>query len=143
MASETITNLRNWFRSCPELKTGKKVGVDYLSESPTEYAIYAVPSTLKTHENILGEEVLDDIQTVNYIFASKEVYGADARQNMANLEFYQRVGDWIIKQNAEGNFPEWAGTIKSILPTLTAYPAKVGSSAAKYQIQMKITYRRN
>lgn len=142
MASETVTNLRKWFLTCPELKAGKKVGVDYLSESPTEYAIFAVPSTLKTHENILGEEVLDDIQTVNYIFSSKEVYGADARQNMANLEFYQRVADWIIKQNTERNFPEWEGTIKSILPTITAYPVQIGSSAAKYQIQLKITYRR-
>lgn len=135
--------LRNWFRTCPAIISGNRFRVDYVAESPTEYAIYAVPSTLRYHENILGEEVLDDIQTQNFIFASKEHYGADIQQNLANLGFHQSVLEWILEQNEARNFPEWSGgTIKSIVPTLTAYPAQVGSDAAKYQIQLKITYRR-
>lgn len=135
--------LRNWFRTCPAIISGNRFRVDYVAESPTEYAIYAVPSTLRYHENILGEEVLDDIQTQNFIFASKEHYGADIQQNLANLGFHQSVLEWILEQNEARNFPEWSGgTIKSIVPTLTAYPAQVGSNAAKYQIQLKITYRR-
>ena len=136
--------LREWFRACPVIQGGKRFGVDYLAEKPTEYALYAVPSTLRYHENILGEEVLDDIQTQNFIFASKEPYGADARQNAANLGFHQAVAEWILEQNAERSFPEWSGgRIKSIVPTLTGYPVQVGSNAAKYQIQLKITYRRD
>lgn len=135
--------LRDWFRGCPAILKGNRFRVDYVAESPTEYAIYAVPSTLRYHENILGEEVLDDIQTQNYIFASKEPYGADIQQNLANLGFHQAVVEWILEQNNAKNFPEWNdGQIKSIVPTLTGYPAQVGSSAAKYQIQLKITYRR-
>lgn len=135
--------LRDWFRTCPAILKGNRFRVDYVAESPTEYAIYAVPSTLRYHENILGEEVLDDIQTQNYIFASKEPYGADIQQNLANLGFHQAVVEWILEQNNAKNFPEWNdGQIKSIVPTLTGYPAQVGSSAAKYQIQLKITYRR-
>ena len=135
--------LRNWFRTCPAIISVNRFRVDYVAESPTEYAIYAVPSTLRYHENILGEEVLDDIQTQNFIFASKEHYGADIQQNLANLGFHQSVLEWILEQNEARNFPEWSGgTIKSIVPTLTAYPAQVGSNAAKYQIQLKITYRR-
>lgn len=135
--------LRNWFRTCPAILKGNRFRVDYVAEKPTEYAIYAVPSTLRYHENILGEEVPDDIQTQNFIFASKEPYGADIIQNLANLGFHQAVTDWVLDQNAAQNFPEWNdGRIKSIVPTLTAYPAQVGSDAAKYQIQLKITYRR-
>ena len=136
--------LRLWFRECPAILRTNRFRVDYTAEEPTEYAIYAVPSTLRTHENILGEEVLDDIQTQNFIFASKEHYGADIQQNLANLKFYQDVTEWIITQNNARNFPEWSGgVVRAIVPTLTGYPVQVGSAAAKYQIQLKITYRRD
>ena len=135
--------LRDWFRACPAIKRGNRFRVDYVAEKPTEYAIYAVPSTLRYTENILGEEILADTQTQNFIFASKEVYGADIEQNIANLKFHQDVTEWIIEQNELRNFPLWnKGHVTSIVPTLTAYPAQVGSSAAKYQIQIRITYRR-
>lgn len=144
MAVNNTEQLRLWFRDCPYISKNNRFGVDYVAESPTEYAIYAVPSTLKYHENILGEEIPDDDQAQNYIFASKEPYGADIKQNIENLGFYQNVTSWIIEQNNARNFPEWdGGHVRSILPTLTAYPAQVGSSAAKYQIQLKVNYRRN
>lgn len=136
--------LRDWFRGCPALATGVRFRQDYLAEGPTEYAIFSVPSTLSTKENILGQTVLMDIQTENFVFASKEPYGADTRQNLENLAFYQAVMEWIVAQNNAGNFPEWSGGIvKSILPSITASPVQVGAAAAKYQIQIKVTYRRN
>lgn len=137
-------SLRAWFRTCPTISGSNRFRTDYLAESPTEYAIFSVPSVLRSHENILGETVLDDEQTQNFIFASKEVYGADIQQNLANLAWYQGITEWIIAKNNAGEFPEWQdGKIKAILPTLTAYPAQVGSNAAKYQIQIKVNYRRN
>lgn len=139
-----IGRLREWFRSCPALSKTNRFRVDYLAESPTEYAIYAVPSQLNTHENVLGEEVLNDIQTLNFIFAMKESYGADIHQNLANLGFFDEVISWVLTQNALRNLPHIPeGRVKSIMPTLTPYPAEVGSDAAKYQIQLKLTYRRN
>ena len=145
--SQVLNNaeqLRAWFRGCPALAAGNRFRMDYLAENPTEYALYAVPSQINYRENVLGEEVPLDIQSVNYIFASKESYGADVEQNLANLGFYDAVVQWILEQNARRNFPQInEGRIKSIVPTLTAYPIQIGSDAAKYQIQLKITYRRN
>lgn len=138
-----IEQLRAWFRTCPAIESGNRFRVDYLSENPTEYAIYAVPSAINYKENVLGEEIPLPIQTLNFIFASKESYGADVQQNLANLGFYDAVVTWILEQNALRNFPTVnEGRVKSIVPTLTAYPAQIGSSAAKYQIQLKLTYRR-
>lgn len=135
--------LRDWFRTCPAILKTNYFRVDYLAEKATEYALYAVPSALKTHENILGEEVINDIQTQNYIFASKETYGADIQQNLKNMQFYQEVTAWILEQNAARNFPKMQdGVVKSIVPTLTPYMVQAGSNVAKYQIQLKITYRR-
>ena len=144
MASVNNTDeLRKWFRTCPVIQKSKRFRIDYLAEDPTEYAIIAVPSSLSYHENIMGEEVPDEIQIQNFIFASKENYGADTQQNLDNLAFYQGVVDWILEQNSIRNFPAWqGGVIKSIVPTLTVYTAQVEVSAAKYQIQIRITYRR-
>lgn len=141
--SNDTEGVRTWFRQCPILQAGYRFGIDYLSETPADYAIFASPSTLSYHENVLGEEIPDDEQTINFIFASRESYGEDVRQNISNLAFYDAVSTWIIDQNNAHNFPELvSGKVKSILPTLTAYPAEVGTGVAKYQIQIKIKYRR-
>lgn len=136
-------HLRQWFRGCPAVSAGNRFRVDYLAENPTEYALYAVPSQINYRENVLGEEVPADLQSINYIFASKESYGADIEQNLANLGFYDEIVAWVIQQNATRNLPIInEGRVKSIVPTLTAYPIEVGSDAARYQIQLKLTYRR-
>lgn len=143
-AVNNAERLRQWFRACPLLSKANRFHVDYLAENPTEYAIYSVPSALTYHENVLGEEVLNDIQSINFIFASKENFGADVVQNLANLGFYEGLVEWIMVQNMTRNFPMInEGRVRSIVPTLTAYPAETGSDAAKYQIQIRITYRRN
>lgn len=141
--TDNVGNLRNWFRKCPAIQKRSRIRADYLADQPTEYSIFSSPSSLSSHENILGETVLDDIQMQNFVLASREPYGADISQNLANLVFYQNVTAWIIEQNNAGNFPDWdGGRIKSILPTITAYPAQAESDVAKYQIQIQITYRR-
>ena len=74
---------------------------------------------------------------------SKEQYGSDVQQNISNLGFYDAVVNWIMEQNALRNFPSInEGRVKSIVPTLTQYVAEAGSDNAKYQIQIRITYRR-
>jgi len=136
-------NLRKWFRGCPALSADNRFRIDFLSEDPTEYALYAVPTVIKYRENVLGEAIPQRIQELNFIFASKEQYGADVQQNLANLGFYDEVVNWVIEQNAERNFPTInEGTVISIIPTLTQYVAEVGSDSAKYQIQLKLTYKR-
>ena len=143
MSVNNIEELRRWFRDCPAVSGSLRFGVNHLPEKPTEYALYSVPSNLSYRENVLGERVLADIQTENYIFASKENYGSDIEQNIAVLGWYQTIVAWIITQNNAGNFPDMEnGKILSILPTLSAYPAEVGSSVAKYQIQIAVNYRR-
>ncbi len=137
-----IEELRRWFRACPTLSSTNRFRINYLSESPTEYAIYASPSTIRYRENVLGERRPDTNQTINYIFASKESYGADVQQNLAAMGFYDEVTAWIIAQNSAQNFPQMnEGPVTSIVPTLTAYPAEVGSDNAKYQIQIAVTYK--
>ena len=143
----SITNIaaiRQWLRGCPALSDQTRFRVDFLQEAPTEYALYSSPSTISYRENVLGDYVPEDYQTLNFIFASRESYGADIQQALANLGFYDAICAWIIDQNNARNYPEISdGEVRSIVPTLTAYPAEVGNDAAKYQIQIRMTYKRS
>ena len=136
--------LRQWFCGCPALAEGSRFHLDYLPENPTDYSLFAVPSEIVTRENVLGEEIPLEEQSVDWIFASKESYGPDVEQNLANLGFYDEVTEWIIRQNASRNLPTMnEGRVKSIVPTLTAYPIQQGSDVARYQIQLRLRYRRS
>ena len=138
-----IDQLRKWFRGCPALSSANRFRVDYLGKSPVEYALYSSPSTIAYRENVLGETVPAEVQTLNFIFASKESYGPDVEKNLANMGFYDDVCSWIQQQNMVQNFPQISGgRVISIVPTLTAFPIEAGSDSARYQIQMRMVYRR-
>lgn len=134
--------MRMWLRACPAIAQSNYFGADYLGENATEYAIMSVPSNLRYRENILGERVLLDKQEQNFIFAAKIPYGSDIKQNLDNLGFLQDVADWIKAQNANRNFPEWnGGVIVGIEASNSGAPIQYGADAARYQIQLKVTYR--
>ena len=138
-----IENLRKWFRDCPALARNNRFGVDFMSEDEEQYGLYSMPSNINYRDNVLGESVPADVQSVNFVFAARLPYGNDIEQNMINLGFHQDVTNWIIEQNAKQNFPTInEGRVTAISVTLTQYPATVGAQTAIYQIQIKLTYRR-
>lgn len=139
----TIEKLREWFRGCPAILQHNRFRVDYLSDKPLEYSLFSVPSSISYKENVLGEMIPADIQTLMFVFAMKTPYGADVKQNMLNLTFFQEVTAWIMEQNTQRNLPRInEGVVRSIVPTLTAHPNEAGSDCAIYQIQIKMQYKR-
>lgn len=137
-----IDHMRKWFRACPALSADCPFRVDYKSEEPVEYSIISMPNTLRSHPNVLGEEVFDDIQRMMFTFASNEFWGGDERQNIANFGFYQDITNWIIQQNREKNFPLIdGGYVTAVKPTLSQYVSAPGTDSAIYQIQIEVTYK--
>jgi len=142
-AANTVENLREWLRTCPIVNDMQRFGVDYLGSDPTEYTVYTTPSPLNTFMDVLGNVAYRDQQTLNFIFASRDSYGSDTLQNLANLGFFDDVMAWIYEQNKTKNFPEIReGIVLSIMPTLTQYLFQAGADSGRYQIQCKIIYRR-
>lgn len=133
--------MRTWLRRCPAIERARVFGVDYLAENGS-YSLDATPTALKYRENILGEYVLRETQEQNFVFASRDPYGGEFQQNLDNLGVMQDVSAWIIDRNNARDFPEWEdGEVTAIVPTLTAFPITMGSAFARYQIQIKVTYR--
>ena len=136
-----VEHLRKWLRGCPALLRDNHFRVDYLSEEPVEYSLIAVPSTIAYRKNVLGEDIPRKQQAMNFVFASREVWGADEAQNIANFGFYQDVIMWMIEQNAIRNFPRInEGRVTSIKPTLSQYVTAPGTDSARYQITIEVSY---
>ena len=130
-----------WLRTCPDVERARVFGADYLGDEES-YSLDVTPTALKYRENILGDMVLRETQEQNFVFASRDPYGAEFQQNLANLAFFQAVCAWIIDRNNARSFPAWeGGEVTAIVPTLSAYPISLGSAFARYQIQIKVTYR--
>ena len=133
---------RAWLRTCPAIAQSQYFGADYIGETATEYAVMSTPSGLRYRENILGTRFLLTTQEQNFVFAAKVPYGSDVHQNLENLGFFQDVAAWIAAQNAAGNFPEWeGGTVTAIECTNTGAPIQTGPDAARYQFQIRVTYK--
>ena len=141
MPTNNAGALRAWLRQCPTVQAARAFGADYLADEAS-YSLDMTPSALRYRENVLGEMVLRETQEQNFVFASRDPYGADFQQNLENLAFFQTVSAWIIEQNNAREFPAWeGGEVTAIVPTLSAYPMTMGSAFARYQIQIKVTYR--
>lgn len=140
---KTAENLRLWLRECPAISDINRFNVDFMGQNPTQYAIYSTPSAINYKHDILGNVYPAPIQDLNYIFASLFAYSREILQNLQNLGFFSEVLDWINQQNTLKNFPEIEdGTVLSIVPTLSPYVFDADSDSGRYQIQLKITYRR-
>lgn len=136
-----VEHLRKWLRGCPALLPENHFRVDYLAEEPVEYSLISVPSTIVYRKNVLGEEIPRKEQTMQFIFATRQEWGADELQNIANFGFYQDVIMWMIEQNAIRNLPRInEGRVTAIKPTLSQYVSAPGTDSARYQIQIEVSY---
>ena len=136
-----VEHLRKWLRGCPALLPDNHFRVDYLAEEPVEYSLISVPSTIAYRKNVLGEEIPRKQQSMNFIFATRQEWGADEAQNIANFGFYQDVILWMVEQNAVRNLPRInEGRVTAIKPTLSQYVSAPGTDSARYQIQIEVSY---
>ena len=144
-AQQVINNaekVRTWLRACPKIASSKYFGADYIGDNATEYALYTVPSSLKYRENIMGDRMLLSTQEQLFIFAAKVPYGSDVKQNLSNSLFIQDVAAWIQSQNAARNFPDWeGGRVTGIECANTGAPVQMSADAARYQFQIRVTYK--
>ena len=115
--------------------------MDYLAGDGS-YSLDATPTALRYRENILGCFALRETQAQDFVFAARAPYGDGVGQNLDNLGVMQDVAAWIIDRNDARDFPEWeGGEVVGIVPTLSACPMAMGSAFARYQIQIRVTYR--
>lgn len=130
-----IRSLRQYFFDLGIIDENSNINVDFLSNEPIEYVIEPIPvePILRPYKD--GGSLRQFV----FNFASKNYYGADVVQNMANTEFYEDFSALIEDNNRKGVLPEIDG-IQSIECLSNGTINEDNTNNAKYVIQMRITY---
>lgn len=134
-----IKALRDYISQCPYLyEFNKGINVDYLDNDSTTYSIEEVPCEPIIKRYING----DTKRQYDFIFASRESYGADVFQNIENSGFYEDFSSWIEEESSKGNLPSLEGNRESleIKVSTTGYAFQTDDNSARYQIQLKLIY---
>jgi hypothetical protein len=139
-----IEAIRDFIKMCPYLQEFEgipglvKVNVDYLEESSTVYSIEEVPVNPIIKKYVNG----DSIRQFQFLFASREPYGADVLQNISNSGFYEDFANWIENKNDIESFPILADRCESLeIKVLSpGYAFQVDVDKARYQIELRLKY---
>ena len=136
-----MKGIKEFISNCPCLETyldtlRTEIGVEYLDEEAKNYSIESVPV------DPIVRRYMDGSSVRRFTFASREAYGRDVVENLANCGFYEEFADWIYKCNLGGVFPA-IGTKKEVTKmkcTSTPYVFNVDQITAKYQIEVTLEY---
>lgn len=130
-----IDKLRNYFFELGIIDGNSNINVDFLSNEPIQYVIEPIP----VEPIIKAYKDGGSLRQFVFQFGSREYYGADVIQNMANTEFYENFSVLIEDNNRKGVLPNIDG-IQSIECLSNGTINEDNTNNAKYVIQMRITY---
>lgn len=137
MSSTIIQSLYDYFAACPLLSDGK-INVDYLPETAIEYTIDAITGDPIITRYARGAAM----KQYPFAFGSREAYGSNVLQNIANSEFYEDFASWLTAQNKAHKFPALPeGCIPRRIEAQTSgYLFGADTQTARYQIQCRLIY---
>lgn len=135
--STIIGSLYDYFKNCP-LLGNDKINVDYLPERAREYTIDAITGDPIIKRYTRGAALKQYL----FAFGSRESYGPDVLQNLANSGFYEDFAMWLEQQTVSKNFPTLSAglTPRKIEVQSTGYLFGADPDSARYQIQCRLIY---
>lgn len=144
MTSNTpmIQAVRDWLRTCPWVAYREDDGVafrvEYLGAEPAQFALMDAPGEPELGHYADGSTVC----VKNYVLASRETYGPDIAQAIANSGLWDELAQWVRVQDRRRNFPLLAPgqTPRSIRCTSNAYVIAAEADTCQIQIQLQLEY---
>lgn len=138
-----MEGIKEFVSTCPCLEMyldalRKEVNVEYLEETAKNYSIESVPV------NPIVKQYLDGsaVRQFSFVFSSRESYGRETVENLANCGFYEEFADWIVQCNRRRIFPDIGEgkEVTKLMVTTTPYVFDASVSTATYQIQVTLQY---
>lgn len=132
-----IDSIRSFLLACPLLEDWR-INVDYLGEE-MGYSVDPLPC-----DPVL-QKYVDGGKKKQYQFAicSKETYDMDARINIENSGFYQRLEEWLEQKSDAGDLPalENGKQHATGIETLNSgYLYDAEETLALYRIECRLLY---
>lgn len=131
-----VEKIREYFLKHVTLaKEFNNILADFLEDEATTYTIEPVPVEPVLTPYADGSSLRQFV----FHFGSREYYDNSNKQNIENLDFYERFQEEIESNNKNKILPDIEG-IQSIECSSNGTIQDVQNGTAKYVIQMKITY---
>lgn len=138
-----MEGIRDFVKECPALQVyletlRAEVNVEYLKEDAKNYSIESEPVEPVVKRYLDGSAV----KQFAFIFSSREAYGREVLDNLANCGFYEDFADWLGQCNREKKFPDIGEgrEVTQIVAITTPYMFDTSETTAKYQIQVVMKY---
>lgn len=133
-----ISALKTYLATYTGLASDAPIWVDYLGQTPTEYAVVPLGGARVAERYING----GSLREFPFAFQSTEST-ADELERLENNGFYEAFSEWLDAQTVAGVLPSLASgkTADKIEALGWGYLYEQGQSATGvYQIQCKLTY---
>lgn len=134
-----INDIRKFIKEYCPLVDGAKINVNYLGEKARRYTLEQEPVSYIIKRYTDGGSV----RQLVFVFASRELFGEEERENLEISRFYEELAEWFDKTSEDGILPELAeGKTALRLEALTGgYLISNDQRTARYQIQCRLIYR--
>lgn len=114
------------------------ININYLSGEIDSFSIEEVPTEPILKKYVNGSS----IRQLQFVFCSREPYGAEILQNIENSSFYEDFANEIEEKNDKDILPKLENGLeaRSIEVTSTGYTVDVTEDTSMYQINLNLKY---
>jgi hypothetical protein len=114
------------------------INVNYLAGEVDSFSIEEVPTNPILKRYVNGSS----IRQFQFVFCSREPYGAEILQNIENSNFYEDFANEIEEKNDKDILPKLENGLeaRSIEVVSTGYTVGVTEDTALYQINLNLKY---
>ena len=137
MAKSIIESIREYILSCSYLDE-RALNVDYLNDG-IAYSVDPLPCDPIIQRYVDGGKK----KQYQFAFSSKDLYDADARINIENSGFYQKLEEWFEDQTDHGILPDLENPKQQSLAIETlnsGYLYDAETDLGQYRIECRLIY---
>ena len=133
-----IEAIRDYIANMDCMKTfDNAINVNYLDSEIDSFSIEEIPCNPIIKKYVDGSSV----RQFQFVFCSREPYGAEILQNIDNSGFYEDFANEIEEKNSKGILPKLDNLeARSIEVISSAYTVNVTEDTALYQINLNLKY---
>jgi hypothetical protein len=141
LPTSIIEGVRDYLRDYTGLSTDAPVWVEYLGNTPTEYALLPLAGSRTIVTYINGKRLME------YPFAFRSMEStADDLARLENNGFYEAFAEWLDEQTNDGDLPNLpeGKTAEAIEALGWGYLYEQGDSeTGVYQVQCRLIYEQD
>ena len=128
--------LMDYLKKCPQL-ADEKFNFDFIGDN-VGYSVTIPPNAPDVSKDVLENT---KCQLAFYILSTKS-FGADEKNNIENLDFFQKIREWLEKQNAASVYPDLGAdkVVSGVYATTDGYIEATKTQIGRYEIQARVEY---